>query len=296
MRRLSFGALSLAAIFPFLACGESSPRVTRSEPVRTRNAQTVNAPAATPAQRQDYQDYDDVPFGAEIPAYTYEIVNTFPHDPKAFTQGLAFHDGNLYESTGHHGSSSLRKVELKTGKVKKKYNVPQEYFAEGMAILQGKIFQLTWQSHKCFVYDLKSFDVLSEFHHEGEGWGMTSDGKLLIISDGTNQLRFMDPNTFLPVRTINVLNHNQPLTNLNELEYIKGEIYANIWHSERIVRIDPASGKILGWIDLSGIRPADVDSDTDNVLNGIAYDEKDDRLFVTGKRWTKLFEIRLKRK
>lgn len=297
MRRLSFGALSLAAIFPFLACGDNSPGVTRSEPARTRNTQTTNvqttnAPAAPATQRQD----EDVTFGSEIPAYTYEVVNTFPHDPKAFTQGLAFHDGNLYESTGHHGSSSLRKVELKSGKVKKKYNVPQEYFAEGMTIFHGKIFQLTWQSRKCFVYDLKSFDVIGEFHHDGEGWGLTSDGKLLITSDGTNQLRFLDPNTFLPIRSINVLNGGQPLTNLNELEYIKGEIYANIWHSERIVRIDPTSGKILGWIDLSGIRPSDVDNDTDNVLNGIAYDEKDDRLFVTGKRWPKLFEIRLKRK
>ncbi len=297
MRRLSFGALSLAAIFPFLACGgNSSPGVTRSGPVRNRNVQTVNAPvnapAATPSQRQD----DDAPFGQEIPAYTYEVVNTFPHDPKAFTQGLTFHDGNLYESTGHHGSSSLRKVELKTGKVKKKYNVPQEYFAEGMTIFQGKIFQLTWQSHKCFVYDLKSFDVIAEFHHDGEGWGITTDGKLLIVSDGTNQLRFLDPNTFALVRTISVINRDQPLTNLNELEYIKGEIYANIWHSERIVRINPANGKILGWIDLSGIRPPDVEDDSDNVLNGIAYDEKDDRLFVTGKRWPKLFEIRIKRK
>jgi glutamine cyclotransferase len=296
MRRLSFGALSLAAIFPFLACGDSnSPGATPSEPVRNgRSVQTVNAPLAPPARRQD--DDGGVPFGLEIPAYTYEVVNTFPHDPKAFTQGLVFHDGNLYESTGHHGSSSLRKVELKSGKVKKKYNVPQEYFAEGMTVFQNKIFQLTWQSHKCFVYDLKSFDVLSEFHHDGEGWGMTSDGKLLIISDGTNQLRFLDPSTFTPVRTISVLNRDQPLTNLNELEYIRGEIYANIWHSDRIVRIDPANGKILGWIDLSGIRPADVDNDSDNVLNGIAYDEKDDRLFVTGKYWTKLFEIRLKRK
>lgn len=233
---------------------------------------------------------------ADVPVYTYDVVNAWPHDPKAFTQGLVFHDGNLYESTGHHGMSSLRKVELKTGKLKKKYNVAEEYFAEGIAIFQGKIYQLTWQSHKCFIYDLKSFDLVGEFHHEGEGWGLTHDDKFLILSDGTNQLRFLDPRTFLPVRTISVFDHGQPLLDLNELEYIKGEIYANVWHSDRIVRIDPATGHITGWIDLAGLRPADVEDDTDNVLNGIAYDEKEDRLFVTGKRWTKLFEIRLKRK
>lgn len=292
MRRLSIGALSLAVISAFLACGDNGSGVTRSEPAQTKTVQTANLPRATPSPQQN----ESPPLVTDVPVYTYEVVNAFPHDPKAFTQGLAFHDGNLYESTGHHGASSLRKVELKTGKVKKKYNVPQEYFAEGMAILQGKIYQLTWQSRKCFIYDLKSFDVIGEFHQAGEGWGLTTDGKSLIMSDGTSQLRFLDPNTFLPVRTINVLNQDQPLVDLNELEYVRGEIYANIWHSERIVRIDPSNGKITGWIDLSGLRPSDVDTDTDNVLNGIAYDEKDDRLFVTGKRWTKLFEIRLRRK
>ena len=293
MRRLSLGALSLAIISPFLACGESdSGAIRRRETVQTKIAQTVNAsrPAAQPG--------DDVApqATAEVPVYTYEIVNSWPHDPKAFTQGLVFHDGNLYEGTGHHGTSSLRKVELKTGKVKKKYDVPDEYFAEGITIFQGKVYQLTWQSNTCFIYDLKSFELRGQFHQDGEGWGLTHDEKYLIMSDGTNQLRFLDPNTFLPARTISVLDHNQPLLDLNELEYIKGEIYANIWHSDRIVRIDPATGRILGWIDLTGLRPADVGDDPDNVLNGIAYDEKDDRLFVTGKRWTKLFEIRLKRK
>ncbi|HEX8495182.1 MAG TPA: glutaminyl-peptide cyclotransferase [Pyrinomonadaceae bacterium] len=293
MRRLSLGALSLAVISPFLACGESGPGAISRETVQAKSAQTVNSRAASSvSHRQD----EAAPGTSDIPVYTYEVVNTWPHDPKAFTQGLAFHDGHLYESTGHHGTSTLRRVELKTGKVKKKYNVPTEYFAEGIAILQDKIYQLTWQSHKCFIYDLKSFKVEGEFHHGGEGWGLTHDGKLLIMSDGTSQLRFLDPNTFLPVRTISVLDGAQPLMDINELEYIKGEIYANIWHSERIVRIDPANGKILGWIDLSGLRPPDVENDTDNVLNGIAYDEKEDRLFVTGKRWPKLFEIRLKRK
>lgn len=294
MRRLSLGALSLAVISHFLACGESDPGATRRETVRVKSAQTVNSRPAT-SSSSGQQD-EAAPETSDIPVYTYEVVNTWPHDPKAFTQGLAFHDGNLYESTGHHGTSTLRRVELKSGKVKKKYNVPPEYFAEGIAIFQDKIYQLTWQSHKCFIYDLDSFKLEGEFHHGGEGWGLTHDGKLLIMSDGTSQLRFLDPNTFLPVRTLSVLDGAQPLLDINELEYIKGEIYANIWHSERVVRIDPASGKIVGWIDLSGLRPPDVENDTDNVLNGIAYDEKEDRLFVTGKRWPKLFEIRLKRK
>lgn len=288
--------MALAVVSPFLACGASEPAgATRSESVPAKNIQTGNRPAATrPAPRAA----DSPPHGAatEIPVYTYEVVNTWSHDPKAFTQGLVFHDGFLYESTGQQGESSLRKVELKTGKVKKKYNVPEEHFAEGMTIYQGRVYQLTWQSRKCFVYDLKSFDLLSEFHHGGEGWGLTSDGKSLIMSDGTNQIRFLDPQTFLPARTISVFDNGQSLVDLNELEYIRGEIYANIWHSEKIVRIDPATGRINGWIDLAGLRPPDVGEDTDNVLNGIAYDDKEDRLFVTGKRWPKLFEIRLKRK
>lgn len=295
MRRLSFGALSLAVISPFLACGASDNAATRREPVPINNVQTANAqasPASTPTARQD--DVTPSSSAAEIPVYTYEVVNAYPHDPKAFTQGLFFYDKNLYESTGHHGTSTLRRIELKTGKVKKKIEVPQEYFAEGITIFEDKIFQLTWQSHKCFVYDAKDFDLLSELHNTGEGWGLTNDGKHLILSDGTNQLRFLEPNTFLTVRTINVLSNGYPLAQLNELEYIKGEIYANVWKSDRIARIDPATGRVIGWIDLTGLRPADVADETDNVLNGIAYDEKEDRLFVTGKRWTKLFEIRLK--
>jgi glutaminyl-peptide cyclotransferase len=295
MRRLSFGGFVLVLISPLLACGEADSGATRRE--RPMPSKTVQTNRPTPAPNTSAQPPDAATQSAEeIPVYTYEVVNSWPHDPKAFTQGLVFYDGNLYESTGHHGFSSLRKVELKTGKVKKKYDVPEEYFAEGIAIFQGKIFQLTWQSHKCFIYDLKSFDLKGEFHHDGEGWGLTHDSQYLIMSDGSNQLQFLDTNTFLPVRTIGVFENNHPLMDLNELEYIKGEIYANIWHSNRIVRIDPATGRILAWIDLTGLRPSDVDDNIDNVLNGIAYDEKEDRLFVTGKRWTKLFEIRLKRK
>lgn len=227
------------------------------------------------------------------PVYTYEVVKTFPHDRRAYTQGLVFHDGMLFESTGQHGASSLRKVELKSGKIKKKIALSREYFGEGLTILNGKIFQLTWTSGKAFVYDLKSFDRVNGFRYEGEGWGLTHDGRHLIKSDGTNELKFLDPETFTVVRRISVTENGLPVTYLNELEYIKGEIYANIWQSDRIARIDPVTGKIIAWIDLSGLRPAETLDETESVLNGIAYDPTHDRLFVTGKRWPKLFEIRL---
>ena len=232
----------------------------------------------------------------EVPTYTYEVVDSWPHLTTHFTQGLVYYDGHLYESTGQYGSSLLCRLDLKTGKVKKKVDVAKEYFAEGMAILGDKIYQLTWQAHKGFVYDLKNFDRLAEFSYEGEGWGLTADAHSLIMSDGTNKIRFIDPVSFRVLRSIEVYDHNQPLAELNELEYIKGEIYANIWHSDKIVRIDPATGKILAWIDLSGLRRPEDGGDSDNVLNGIAYDDKNDRLFVTGKRWSKLYEIRLVRK
>jgi glutaminyl-peptide cyclotransferase len=230
----------------------------------------------------------------DIPFYAYEVVNSWPHDSTAFTQGLVFLDGWLYESTGHYGSSTLRKVELRTGQISKKVMVPEEFFAEGLTILQGKLYQLTWAENKAFVYDLKSLRLDDEFRIEGEGWGLTNDGRSLIISDGTDELRFMDPATHTITRTINVKENGKSLRNINELEYIKGEIYANVWKSDRIARIDPRDGKLLGWIDLTGLLPLIDRPGSEDVLNGIAYDEKTDRLFVTGKRWPKIFEIRLK--
>ena len=231
-----------------------------------------------------------------VPVYSYEVINTWPHDPAAYTQGLVFYDGTLFESTGLRGASSLRRVELKTGKVKKKVDVDRQYFAEGMTIFQDKIFQLTWQSQKGFVYDLKKFRQEGEFAYEGQGWGLTHDEHSLILSDGTNRIRFLDPTSFQVQRTISVYDNGQPLTDLNELEYIKGEIYANIWKTNRIVRLDPATGKINAWIDMSGLHHEGDDPNSENCLNGIAYDAENDRLFVTGKRWPKLFEIRLVRK
>jgi glutamine cyclotransferase len=232
----------------------------------------------------------------KVQAYGYEIVNVFPHDRAAFTQGLIFKDGVLWESTGQFGSSSLRKVELKTGKVLKLVPVAREFFAEGMTVFRDKVFQLTWQNHKGFIYSPGDFTKTGEFQYTGEGWGLTHDADSLIMSDGTNQIRFIDPETFAVRRTVSVFENGQPLKELNELEYVKGEIYANIWQTDRIVRIDPRDGRLTGTVDLTGLLPvADQDADTD-VLNGIAYDEATDRLFVTGKLWSKLFEIRLIKK
>jgi glutamine cyclotransferase len=231
-----------------------------------------------------------------VPVYTYQVVNTWPHDDEAYTQGLVFYDGQLFESTGLRGESTLRRVELKTGKVKKKVEIAREYFAEGIAIFRDKIFQLTWQSRKGFVYDLKKFKPEGEFGYEGEGWGLTHDGHSLIMSDGTNRIRFLDPASFQVQRTISVFDQGQPLTQINELEYINGEIYANIWKTDRIVRIDPTTGKINAWVDMTGLHHRGDPASVENCLNGIAYDAEHDRLFVTGKRWPSLYEIRLVRK
>lgn len=230
------------------------------------------------------------------PDYTFQIVNTYPHDPTAFTQGLIYQDDVLFESTGLNGRSTLRRVELSTGRVLNKVDVSQEYFAEGITLFDGKIFQLTWHDGKGFIYDPANFRRTGEFAYEGEGWGLTHDDRSLILSDGTNKIRFLNPVTFAVERTISVLVDGKPLDELNELEYIKGEIYANIWQTDKIVRIDPSSGKILGWIDLTDLLPVSDRGRETNVLNGIAYDRNTDRLFVTGKLWPKLFEIKLKRK
>jgi len=227
--------------------------------------------------------------------YGYQIVNIYPHDSGAFTQGLVFIDGNLYEGTGQEGRSSLREVELQTGHVLKKVDVPEPYFGEGIALLNGKIYQLTWQHQVGFIYDAKSFQQVGKFNYTGEGWGLTTDGHSLILSDGSNRIRFLDPDSFRVTKTIAVLDGKLPVNELNELEYVNGEIYANIWHDQRIATIDPQTGRVTGWIDLNGLlQPGDV-KDEEAVLNGIAYDEAGKRLFVTGKLWPRLFEIKLKR-
>jgi glutaminyl-peptide cyclotransferase len=228
------------------------------------------------------------------PTYGYEVVNTSPHDRNAFTQGLVFHDGKLIESTGREGQSSLRRVDPQTGNIEKRVNIPSPYFAEGITLLNGKIYQLTWQDQRGFIYDASSFEKIGEFTYDGEGWGLANDGKSLILSDGSQRIRFLDPDTLRVTKTITVLDQDTPVKRINELEYVQGEIYANIWHKDRIARIDAQSGRVVGWIDLTAlIGPGEVD-DEEAVLNGIAYDETKQRLFVTGKLWPKLFEIRVK--
>ncbi len=231
-----------------------------------------------------------------IPEYGYRVVHTYPHDPQAFTQGLFYLNGYLYEGTGLHDHSSIRKVKLETGEVLQKRDVAGEYFGEGIVNWKDRLFELTWQSHTGFIYNLATFQPLGKFQYEGEGWGLTEDGRRIIMSDGTADLRFWDPATLKETGRITVTADGRPVTDLNELEFVKGEIYANIWQTNRIARIDPGSRKVVGWIDLEGLlNPADVAPDTD-VLNGIAYDAKRGRLFVTGKKWPKLFEIRLVKK
>ena len=241
-----------------------------------------------------------------VPVYTYEVVNVYPHDPKAFTEGLFYRDGFLYESTGETGKSSLRKVELETGKVVQKFDLPPDSFGEGIAMWNGMIYQLTWQEGLCRVFDAKDFTLIRELNYSGQGWGMTTDGTNFYMTDSTHVIRVLNPETFKSTRMIVVMRENgKPLMQVNELEWIKGELWANIWHSEDpeilgkpnyIVRIDPASGKILGWVDLAGISPDDVARSSENTLNGIAYDAAGDRIFVTGKNWKKLFEIKVKEK
>jgi glutamine cyclotransferase len=226
----------------------------------------------------------------------YQVVHRYPHDRRAFTQGLVFVDGHLYESTGLNGESSLRMDELETGKVLQRDDLAEEYFAEGLTDWGSTLIQLTWKDHKVFVYDRFSFRLLKTLKYDGEGWGLTQDGKHLILSDGSAVLKFLDPETMRVVRQVEVKDHRMPVKQLNELEYVHGEIYANIWYSNRIARISPATGKVLGWIDLTGILPAEERGNNNAVLNGIAYDAKSDRLFITGKLWPEIFEIKISAK
>jgi len=223
------------------------------------------------------------------------VVNKFPHDENAFTQGLFYHNGFLYESTGQKGLSSLRKVEIETGKVLKKIDLDPEIFAEGCALFGNKIYQISWLNKKCFVYDLNSFNLIKTFKYEGEGWGLTSNGKELVMSDGTNMLRFIEPESFQTTKLLPVVDDNfNPVHYINELEYINGEIWANIWQSDNIVRIDPESGIIKGIIDCSLLRTQiNYNSNTD-VFNGIAYDSVQKRIFLTGKNWNILFQVEIK--
>jgi glutaminyl-peptide cyclotransferase len=224
---------------------------------------------------------------------TYRIIHTYPHDRQAFTQGLIYAAGHLYESTGLVGHSSLRMEDLETGSILQFKDDPGNYFAEGLTQWGTTLIQLTWQNHVALVYDRATFRFLRAIPYNGEGWGLTQDGKELILSDGTATIHFLDPETFHELRRITVKNHGVPVTQLNELEFVHGQIYANIWHTDHIARIDPATGRVVEFIDLAGLLPATERSSPEAVLNGIAWDPDHDRLFVTGKLWPKLFEIQI---
>ena len=256
--------LVLCACLSLLACSDSP---------------TGNDPANLPPQ---------------APVYGFNVVRAYPHDREAFTQGLAFDDqGTLYEGTGQRGQSSLRRVELSGGAVLRRHDLPTSLFGEGITVFGDRIFQLTWQAGRAFVYDKASFSVIREFTYRTEGWGLTHDGHRLIMSDGTATLYFLNPDTFAETARLTVRDHRGPVIRLNELEYVGGEILANVWQTHRIARIAPRTGHVTGWIDLTGLlQPGDRRQSVD-VLNGIAYDARNDRLFVTGKWWPKLFEITL---
>jgi glutamine cyclotransferase len=232
------------------------------------------------------------PIGATTPTFGYRVVTEYPHDRRAFTQGLAYVDGVLYEGTGQYGESTLRRVDLETGEVLQAVGLSKEYFGEGIAVLGDRIYQLTWRNGICIVFDRETFEGLEVFTYQTEGWGLTTDGEQLIMSDGTNRLFIRDPETFAELDTIDVYDGARAIWNLNELEIVDGEIWANVWQTDRIARIDPDTGQVTGWIDLTGLlSESDRGRHRVDVLNGIAHDPETDRLFVTGKLWPKLFEI-----
>jgi glutamine cyclotransferase len=230
---------------------------------------------------------------AQVPEYGYKIIHIYPHDPLAFTQGLEYRGGFLYEGTGLEGSSMLRKLDLETGKVLQAVPLEEQYFGEGITVLNGRILEITWKSQLGLVYDQATFHLLETFTYPGEGWGLTNDGKQIFMSDGSAEIRCWDPETLHETRRVTVHDGAHPVPMLNELEFVRGEIYANVWQTDRIVRISPSDGKVLGWIDFSGLLTEAERLRGADVLNGIAYDAAGDRLFVTGKNWPKLFEVKL---
>ena len=256
-----------------------------SEEIRRHRSVEATAPTVTNSTQSGLSSLP--------PVVGYRIINTYPHDPRAFTQGLVFADDFLYEGTGLRGQSSLRKVDLETGNILQIRELPARFFGEGITIYGNRLIQLTWRARVGFVYDKETFQLLNKFNYPTEGWGITHDGNSLIMSDGTSVLHLLDPQNFTAVGRIEVHDMDGPVSRLNELEYVRGEIYANVWRTDRIARISPQTGAVLGWIKLDGLlRPQDRNRPVD-VLNGIAYDARNDRLFVTGKLWPKLFEIDL---
>ena len=249
-------------------------------------------PANGGSKEPDSSPATGTPGDSGIPRYSFSIVDTYPHDSEAFTQGLAYEDGFLYEGTGLKGRSSLRRVDLKTGRVLQRHILDNEIFGEGIALFEERIFQLTFESRIGFIYDKTDFARVGDFSYPTDGWGLTHDGAHLIMSDGTATLYLRDPQSFEEIGRIEVTESGRPLQNLNELEYVQGEVYANVFTTDLIARISPQSGKVAGWIDLRGLLPEE-DQRASQVLNGIAYDPANDRLFVTGKLWPWLYQIKL---
>lgn len=265
------------------ASPSASPGVTETAAPATATNTAITSPDASPTGTTTTGD---------TPVYGYRIVNTYPHDPLAFTQGLDFADGVLFEGTGQLGESWLRRVELATGEVLQQADLPAEHFGEGVTVLGDRIYQITWRSQLAYVYNRETFEVLDTATYPTEGWGLTNDGERLIMSDGSSTIFFRDPATFAETRHVEVRDGDEPVNMLNELEWINGEVWANVWQTDLIVRIDPATGAVLGWIDLTGLlRPEDQAGANVDVLNGIALDETTGRLFVTGKYWPVMYEI-----
>ncbi len=270
-------------------CGKGEAR-----PHRARYASAMLA-VAVPFLIHSRNQSEPAAQTASTPMWGYSVVNVYPHDPGAYTQGLLYRDGFLFESTGLNGRSTLRKVRLESGEVIQRFAVDAKYFAEGLTDWGTQLIQLTWLSNTGFVYDLSTFIMRSTFTFSGEGWGLTHDRERLIMSDGSSILRLLDPATFKEIGRLPVKDRGEPVSNLNELEFVRDEVFANVWHTDRIARIEPQSGRVIGWINLSGLLSSSERPDPEAVLNGIAYDAAGDRLFVTGKLWPKLFEIRLER-
>ncbi len=254
----------------------------------------VSCSTDAPAADEGTRGASPLTLRKRAPEYRADVTREYPHDTAAFTQGLIWHDGQMYESTGEVGTSGIRRVKLETGEVLQKRDLPPPHFGEGIAILGDKMFQLTWKTGSAFVYDLKSFAPRGEFTYDGEGWGLTTDGTQLIMSDGTPILRYVNPADFTVTRRVTVTENGTPVSNLNELEWVKGEVWANVWLSDKIARIDPQSGAVLGYINLTGLLPQAVRTGREDVMNGVAYDAAGDRIFVTGKRWARLYEISLR--
>ena len=281
---LALGALALGAA---AACGgdDTSAEGTVVLPQDPFGRQAEPAPGPAPR----------VPFSPQTPVDTAREVRSWPHDRQAFTQGLLVHDGTLYESTGLEGKSSVRHVRLETGEVLRRADIPAPYFGEGIGIVGDRLYQLTWKSQKGFVYDARTLAVVDSFTYRGEGWSLTTDDSLLYMSDGSSRLRVVDPDGFRELRTIAVTEAGQPVYYLNELEWVDGEIWANVWMTQLIARIDPATGNVVGWVDVGGLLTAQEAASVD-VTNGIAWDRANDRVLVTGKYWPKIVEIALARR